>query len=168
MIVEVVSLLLEVMYIVESSPPHGSTNALLFDACESLDLSNGSQPQQSGPCPFRFELDKTQIFSNESVVFAIKSDNQRKFKGFMVQGRNKLDKPVGRFELCSYNMKTISCPGGQRNTAAHSNADENEIIDMTWYPPEKFAGEITFYATVVQDRETLWVKQKVSPVLKVG
>lgn len=108
MIVEVTSLLLEVMYIVESTP-QGS----LTDVCESLDLSNGGQPQK-GSCPYRFELDKTDIFSNQSVVFTIKADHPRKFKAFIVQARNKLNKPVGNFDLKSYNIKTFSCLGGYR------------------------------------------------------
>lgn len=154
-----------VLEVVESTPQGAATYA-----CETMDPSHGGQPQ-TGPCPYRFLLDKTEIFANQCVVFTIKTYYPRKFKGFMVQARNDSDIPVGYFDIYSYKINLINCPGGERNTATHNQADYKEVIDMRWFPPHPptgpFSGNITFYATVLQDRETFWVKQKVSPILRV-
>lgn len=159
--VEVVSILLEVMYLVESTPEGAP-----FHACESMDPAHGGEPQTT-PCPFKFLLDKTKVRSNETVVFKIKAPRDTKFKGFMVQARNEQQTPVGYFELCSHNIKIISCPGGNRNTATHSYNDDKEEIDMHWWPPEGYAGKITFYATVAEGRKRFWIKQQVSPSVEV-
>lgn len=161
LIVEVMSLLLEVMYVVESTPEGAPLHA-----CESMNPSHGGQPQTS-PCPYRFVVDMTEIFPNESVTFTIKAPFPRKFMGFMVQARNAQGKPIGYLDTCSYRIKIFDCPGGEKNTATHARAFEREEVDMLWFPPFDFIGEVTFYATVAENRETFWVKQKVSPTVKV-
>lgn len=161
-VAQLLSLLMAALLYAADARPEG----VPADACETMNPGHAAAPQTT-PCPYKLYLNKYDISKNEKVMFTIEAPQGRKIGGFMVQARNNDGKPIGEFVVTANDIKTIDCSGGKRNTASHTSSEPKDKVQMSWKPPESYAGTCTFFATVAEDRDTYWVKQPAEKVLSI-
>ena len=79
------------------------------DVCTSMMPGHGVEPQASAP-PYRIKIE---VVSGGQLIITIKPNkSEDTFKGFLLQVRDKEDKPFGEFKQ-EIESKLLNCPPGE-------------------------------------------------------
>lgn len=116
-------------------------------------------PPQSIPSPFNVTVNKSYYKAGEPVQVTISGADI--FKGILVQAREVgKDAAIGTFsDNLPSGVRHLMC-GNAKNTVTHREPLSLKTITLDWLPPSDITtmGKISFFATVVKDRMTFWVK----------
>lgn len=124
--------------------------------CERMTPSHGVNAQ-TGASPYEIQVDKPYYMPGSNVNLYIRSSNE-KIKGFLIQARQVgANSATGMFETLPTNGKYVAC-GNSKGAVTHTTRLAVKRIDFEWTPPSNLAGNISFFATVVKDTTTFWVK----------
>jgi hypothetical protein len=74
-------------------------------------------------------------------VTVVSDSAQDPFLAFMLQGRTRTNKPVGRFAKPPPVAKLLSCYD-TNDTLSHAAAYGREAMEFTWYPPKEDVGDV--------------------------
>lgn len=143
-----------------------TTEKVPNDPCVTMNPGYAVAPQRI-PIPYKLFLNRYDIYMNELLMFTIEASPGRKIRSFMVQARNIDEKPIGEFFVAATDINVMDCDGGERNMATQASSVPKDKAQMLWRPPEDYAGTCTFFATVVEDRETYWVMHPAEKVLSI-
>nr|CAH0100348.1 unnamed protein product [Daphnia galeata] len=140
-----------------------SPNGAPTSSCNSMTPGHGQT--SSTACPFQTILDKTEMFSNDTLKVTLQrpGGTTAVFKGFLIMGFDKAknNTVIGTFNISSTDQdsRTLDC-GQYDNAATHKNDNQKSNITIDyWFPPEGFNGDVEFKATFIVDRDSeYWVK----------
>ena len=124
--------------------------------CENMAPSHGMLPQ-TGPSPYKIKIAKEYYMPGENVRVSIESSSDD-IKGYLIQARQVgTNAAIGTFATLPANGKYVNC-GNSKGAITHSDRLAVKTINFDWVPPSSLAENVLFYATVVKDFSTFWVK----------
>ena len=132
--------------------------------CNNMMPHHRGAPPQRGPSPYIIRVQRPYYTPGENVQVALLSSRDT-IMGYLIQARRVGDNAaIGTFAFQPRNGKFLSCGNRQRSAITHSSRLRSRFVSFAWVPPPGLSGNIAFYATVVKDMTTFWVRLQ-SPVL---
>ncbi|XP_032230076.1 putative ferric-chelate reductase 1 isoform X2 [Nematostella vectensis] len=134
--------------------------------CQELTPKHGSHTPRTEPSPYSITVTPGSYTPGSEVSVAINGISH--FKGFIMQARQAGHSgppyPIGTFNspLPAFTQK-IWCSGGDYgNTVGHNHSKGYNFTSVTlkWRAPDKAAGNIIFWASVVETFDRFWVDLK--------
>ncbi|CAG7716331.1 unnamed protein product [Allacma fusca] len=132
-------------------------------ACRSLIPAHGYPAQRTHP-PYQIIADPQKIYDNTTVTVTIRVVSKKyRFKGFIAQAKETaywqrhFQPAIGTFKFTA-GTRRLNCYHGEHNTITHSHAQYSEDVILTWMPPFKFRGRITFMGTIVGTFKKFWTR----------
>ena len=133
--------------------------------CEQMTPSHGSPPQ-TGASPYEIKVTKTYYVPGENVSVSIESSSDN-IKGYLIQARKVGENStIGTFAALPANGQYVNC-GNSQGAITHSTRLAVKTINFDWVPPSGLSGNVSFYATVVKDVSTFWVKLQSQELYKL-
>lgn len=127
--------------------------------------SHSSNPQES-ECPYKLDIGQPFITAGESVTLKLdkKASSTPDFRGFLVEAVDvNTNQIYGTFtvDAASSTVKKLTCSGSGGVVVTHTNKNDKASVSLTWQAPLFTSGSktIQFYFTVVQVKNTYWVKK---------
>ena len=112
---------------------------------------------RTGASPYDISVTKSYYVPGENVKVSIKSSSDD-IKGYLIQAREVGEnQAIGTFAAPPTNGKYVNC-GNSKSAITHSAILAVKAINFDWKPPLSLSGNVSFYATVVKDVATYWVK----------
>ena len=131
-------------------------NGAPISKCENMLPSHGSLPQ-TGRSPYIIKVTKSYYMPGENVRVTIESSGDD-IKGYLIQARQVgANAVIGTFATPPAKGKYLNC-GNNQGAITHSDRLAVKTINFDWVPPSGLSGNVSFYATVVKDISTFWVK----------
>ena len=118
--------------------------------------NDGKKPQTS-EVPYAISL---KVKKKNRVMLTLKSQGDKKFKGFMIKAINDAGEYFGHFEINQGGPKIqlMSCGDINGTAITHTSNEEKDQIHALWIRPNvKYNGAVTFQYTVVETFTHFWV-----------
>ena len=134
----------------------GHSDGAPVEQCEQMTPNHGSSPQ-TGASPYEIKVTKTYYVPGENVGVSIESSSDN-IKGYLIQARSVGENSaIGTFAVIPANGEYVNC-SNSKGAITHSDKLAVKTINFDWVPPSNLSGNVSFYATVVKDYSTFWVK----------
>ncbi|KAJ3665387.1 hypothetical protein Zmor_000884 [Zophobas morio] len=127
------------------------------------------RPFHGGGIPPQTDISPYSIYMRRqggNVIVTLKSDLNIPFQGFMLQAKTPNRELLGTFQPIGNEAHTIDCVQSE-DTLTHNAAQNKDMIEVEWQPPEDYEGPVIFNTTFAQNYQTFWVGVESQP-LRVG
>ena len=133
--------------------------------CEQMTPNHGPLPQ-TGASPYEIKVTKKYYVPGENVRVSIESSSDN-IKGYLIQARRVGENSaIGTFAAVPANGTYVNC-SNSKGAITHSTRLAVKTINFDWVPPANFSGNVSFYATVVKNVSTFWVKLQSQELYKL-
>ncbi|OPL33317.1 hypothetical protein AM593_03219, partial [Mytilus galloprovincialis] len=134
---------------------HGTSQGALGGSCETMVPVHQVDPQ-TGTLPFQITLDKTSYNGSDVIAVTLQKNSTKQFKGYLIQARNQDETKIPGFELIQ-NSKFLQCDN-PNDAVTHNEASDKDSVTFNFTAPATSRGNIIIFATVVENKNTFWVK----------
>nr|XP_015200028.1 PREDICTED: putative defense protein 2 [Lepisosteus oculatus] len=115
-----------------------------------------AQPQDPHNNYITLQTEAVSYHPGGTVPVAVRST--RDFMGFLLQARRVTDDRIaGTFILIPHGSKRLRCEE-EGDTVTHSDKQLKRNLSFVWRAPDRPAGDVRFFITVVQSYFTYWAR----------
>ncbi|KAK6165997.1 hypothetical protein SNE40_022794 [Patella caerulea] len=126
-------------------------------ACVSLMPGHYGISPQSATSPYSITVSSSTYQPNQQITVTISGGNHQ---GLLLQARvSGATTPIGTFSTPSANTKTIQCTAAG-DSWTHSSQTMKTTSTVIWTAPSADAGQISFKATIAQNKNTYWMNHE--------